>query len=199
MGTPIRLEDVSSRSVPPSESCMIGRIALGGTQPHLKYLANYVVFGEYLLDYPTTDKMKRVTNHDLFDGVVSPLPEDFEGNDRCFPLLITAHRRWVAHERFEYIYRQELLLAVNGNLIVWDWLGLVLEDKEHPTEFAVRSKLRILRGRTLEKWLSRPILVLAMIRALATVVVETLEERRKRLESMESLKSLLGEFNVHLS
>lgn len=210
MDTSIRLEELrgilrtlanlKAVTLFPVLSREVGLAVVHACKPQVIYLSGHVVFGDYLLDIRTAENTKRETRHDVCGHTIYPLPEGFYGDSRCFPLMVVTYRRWQKRGHGHYVYRQELLMTTSGEILVWDWFALLIRKRESRTmfEYAIRSKVRLVHGKGLKKVLSQPKIMLGVLDSLKHLFAKTVIERRKRLESMEGVESLLYELGDRL-
>lgn len=186
MGTPIRLNEVLD--------------AVQASRSHAKYLDGDYIFAEYLLDILTADKTKRETRHTLFSYKVYDLPMERGSTERCFPLAVVERvrwRRWRNGARRSYIYRQELLMTLRGELLVWDWFAQrkrnqFFSDKKI-FEYVIRSKIWKASPAWLSRTLARPEVAAEVVARLKGLFMQTAAKRRGRLVAMDEVTARLVE------
>jgi hypothetical protein len=204
MGSPNRLarifgdtERLKISELTPKQSQAIGSEVLRACRSQLKYLDGFVPFVEYLLEVAMTDNGCAHRTRDD-DSKMYPLPVGFDGNTKC-RLLMTLHmNRWEsaaphARRHRERVYRQQLLLTNDGALLRWDWYALCERTDCESFEVAIRSRVRLLEGRRLEKYLRNPTISLRMLSVLGVLVEDTLAKRRVRYMSMADLGAFLSQ------
>ena len=225
MGTPIRTTEeigegyaerlgrIFGERAPVKLSELDGQIAqtlalevLSACRPQLRYLTGFVAFGEYFAERRMKDNgnSRRISDD---KSRMYNLPEDFDGNSRCIPLMTVVKKTWgekpKARRQRGFIYRQELLLSQDGDIFVWDWFARCeyrRNDYLYPgkLEIATRSKVRRLVGKPLKRWLRRRENAIRILSALADLVEVTIEKRRKQLASMANLAAFLQNIERHL-
>ena len=201
MGTPIRLEKLKAVLASTAEPEVRVRIAaleiLSAAKPQLKYFSNFVTLARYC------SGTRGLTPYDRKSWPLSECsskrPNGIHDNTRVRQLEILVSRtdealRRNARRRWEksWDYTKTLLITQAGELLVWD-LAVYHFRKGGKKTAAVRSKFRVLKGRSLMTNLSNAQTARAVIVALGWAATDTIEERVKRLARVRTLDEFIKE------
>ena len=186
----------------PKQAEVMALEVLAASAGHLQFLSGFCEFGDYLKNarmddngYARRDRDDKSRTYDL--------PAGYDGSSFCTPVRTTAFKRWGQTKgrrsrKQGYVYRQELLLTREGDILLWDWFARCERTDRGLREFAIRSKVRLAKGRTLKKVFNNPFNAQALLAKIGWLVTDTIEEREKRLVSMKDLDTLIRSVEGHL-
>lgn len=204
MDTSIRLQRIQDAfgnspvkvsTLTPKQAEVMALEVLAASVSHLPFLADFLAFGDYLHDVHMCDNgAARRTRDDK--SVLYDLPGGYSGRSFCVPFKTTIFKRWgeakSRRSRIQgLVYRQELLLTREGDIFVWDWFARCERKEKRLLEFAIRSKIRLAKGRTLKKIFSNPHNARALLATIGWSVTDTISDREKRLASMKNLDAFI--------
>ena len=195
MGAPIKLESLlelgaaglNAEQLSPAQSRAIGRGILKRCAPQLKYVQGHKLLSSYL-EYSTTPE-----GHGRGVKNIYPLPRGVTGKDFFFQVLVLdakiTNGEIVENRIVRYVRRREVLLTTDGKLLLWDWHAELKQTREHQ----IKSEIEHLEDERLDKILSNPQVPLTLLKLLRPVFDETIEARKKRLDSMQEVQAFLSE------
>lgn len=190
-------DTVSLAALSPLQVATIALEVLEACKGQLTYLTDFVRFGDYLWDQRAMDNRAARRERNTASRMYR-LPESYDSNSFVTPLRVTAFKRWGSSKehprrrRQGFVYRQELFLSRDGDILVWDWFAHC-EYRQGLKEVAIRSKVQYVRPKTLKKIFGRPDNARALITTLGWRVSDTIDERRKYLTAMEGLNGFIKE------
>jgi hypothetical protein len=195
--SPVRMGEMT-----PKQAEVMALEVFAACASQLAYLNGFEPFAEYAFERRADDNgmARRIT--DVW-SVTYDLPKPYEADVLVVPIRHTTFRRLTpqkSHPDLKRVYRQELLLARDGDILIWDWFARVQRDRG-TVEAAIRSKVRIANGRMVKKIFNNPFNAQAFLAKVGWLVTDTIEEREKRLVSMKGLnafiKAVEGQLTVH--
>ncbi|MEK7156249.1 MAG: hypothetical protein AAB790_00370 [Patescibacteria group bacterium] len=214
MDTSIRLKRIQDAfgnspvkigAMTPKQAEVMALEVLGASVSSLQFLAGFIEFGDYLEDARMDDNgMARRDRDDK--SRTYDLPAGYNGSSFCIPFRRSAFKR-LGQPRSRRsrkqgcVYRQELLLTREGDILVWDWFARCERTERGLREIAIRSKVRLAKGRTVKKIFSNPFSAQSFLAKVGWLVTDTIENREKHLASMRGLDTFIraveGQLVVH--
>lgn len=185
MDTSIRLqhifgdiESVRIQKVPPMLGARMVLGVLDACRPYMRYVRGFVSFSEHVYHGRSENGLLRTTD------ATSKLCT-FDDSTRC---------AYLAGPKIKYldggrVYRQHILVSQNGDVLLWDWYARYKRHRGERMEVAIRSKVCELRGRRLQRYLEAN--WHAALTSLGWLVTDTIEERARRLASMQQLNDFI--------
>ncbi len=196
--SPVKISELT-----PKQAATVALEVFAASQGHLSHLGGFQSFAEYAFDTRADDNECAKRERDDESKTYS-LPGEYDGSSLCVPICIVSCIRWgMARTRRVrkqgFVLRQELLLTKEGDILVWDWFARCERPQgKGMREIAIRSKVRLVKGRSLKKFLSSYVNALALVTRIGWLVTDTIEDRRKRLASMEDLDVFIKAAEGHL-
>lgn len=188
--SPVRIKEMT-----PKQAEVMALEVLAASVGSLQFLVGFIEFGDYLVDARMNDN--GMARRDCDDkSRTYDLPTGYDGSSFCIPFRTSAFKRWgEAKSRRSrkqgYVYRQELLLTREGDILIWDWFARCGRTERGLWEIAIRSKVRLAKGRTIKKIFNDPFNARAFLTRMGWLVTDAIEAREKRLASMKVLDAFI--------